>query len=67
MFFMFPSSFLDSMVKLQKNHINIFIYNAHIFSVLKVCLKVIKKNAKKSIVRLKRCCMFAPAKGYLVF
>jgi len=41
MFFMFLSSFLDSMVKRQKNHINIFIYNTHIFSVLKVCLKVI--------------------------
>ena len=67
MFFMFLILFLDSIVKLPRKHINIFIYNARIFSVLKVCLKVIKKNAKKSIVRLKRCCMFAPAKGYLVF
>ena len=64
---MFLSSFLDSMAKFKNYYINIFIYNARIFSVLKVCLKVIKKNAKKSIVRLKRCCMFAPAKGYLVF
>jgi len=41
MFFMFLSLFLDSMINLQKNHTNIFIYNVPIFSVLKVCLKVI--------------------------
>ena len=41
MFFMFLRPFLDSMIKLQKNHTNIFIYNARIFSVLKVYLKVI--------------------------
>nr|CBL88242.1 hypothetical protein S3_860_0027 [uncultured Polaribacter sp.] len=52
MFFIFLSPFFFSRVKLYENHTNIFIYNVPIFSVLNLFLKVIKKNAKKSIVRL---------------